>query len=112
MAVLLDTCVLVDLLRRNERAERAVLASGERPCVCAVSAMELHAGARSQKEERRMTRCSPRFIRCRSTISWGLLPLENLNVCTLKGFPRLSSVNSGRTLQRLPLISPMTLCLN
>jgi predicted nucleic acid-binding protein len=54
MAVLLDTCVLVDLLRRSERAERAVLASGERPCVCSVSAMELHAGARSQKEERRI----------------------------------------------------------
>ena len=54
MAALLDTCVLIDLLRRDERAEQAVLALGERPCVCAVSAMELHAGARSQKEERRI----------------------------------------------------------
>jgi predicted nucleic acid-binding protein len=54
MAVLLDTCVLIDLLRHDERAKHAVFVLGEQPCVCAVSAMELHAGAHSQKEERRI----------------------------------------------------------
>jgi len=54
MAWLLDTCVLVDLLRRNERAVQAVMDFDELPRVCAVSRMELHAGARSQREEARI----------------------------------------------------------
>lgn len=51
MAVLLDTCVLIDLIRRHARAEEAVLAFNERPFVCHVSMTELVAGARSQREE-------------------------------------------------------------
>lgn len=54
MPALLDTCVLVDLLRRNARAEQAVLDFDEPPRVCAVSRMELHAGARSQREQARI----------------------------------------------------------
>lgn len=54
MAELLDTCILVDLLRRNERAERAILGRDDRPYVCPASAMELLAGARSQREEERI----------------------------------------------------------
>lgn len=54
MADLLDTSILVDLLRQDERAERAIFARAERPYVCHVSAMELLAGARSQREERRI----------------------------------------------------------
>ena len=51
-AVLLDTCVLVDLLRGNAGALRAVMAEAEQPYYCPVSVMELIAGARSQKQER------------------------------------------------------------
>jgi predicted nucleic acid-binding protein len=51
MALLLDTCILVDLLRGNQVAASAVAAFDERPNVCAVSALELLAGARSQREE-------------------------------------------------------------
>jgi hypothetical protein len=54
MAALLDTCILIGLLRRDDRAERMVLALPVRPYVCAVSEMELNAGARSQGEERRI----------------------------------------------------------
>jgi predicted nucleic acid-binding protein len=51
MPLLLDTCILVDLLRGKQNAKRAVEDFGERPNVCAVSALELLAGARSQSEE-------------------------------------------------------------
>lgn len=51
MAELLDSCILVDLLRRKQDAQRFVLTRQEQPCVCAVSVMELLAGARSQREE-------------------------------------------------------------
>ena len=54
MAHLLDSCVLVDLLRRNTQAEAAVTKLPERPSVCAVSALELYAGARSQQDERKI----------------------------------------------------------
>jgi predicted nucleic acid-binding protein len=51
MALLLDTCILIDLLRGNQVAEAAVSAFDQRPKVCAVSALELLAGARSQSDE-------------------------------------------------------------
>ena len=51
MAHLLDTCVLIDLLRRSAAAQTAVEKLPERPSVCAVSALELYAGARSQQDE-------------------------------------------------------------
>ena len=52
MADLLDTSILVDLVRGDERAERAIFFRTERPYVSHVSAMELLAGARSHREER------------------------------------------------------------
>ncbi len=61
MAVLLDTCVLIDLLRHDPRAAAAVLAMRDRPRVCAASRMELIAGARSQREERRIDTLLARF---------------------------------------------------
>jgi predicted nucleic acid-binding protein len=51
MSWLLDTCILVDLMRRNSVAERVVSAASDQPFVCAVSSMELYTGARSQREE-------------------------------------------------------------
>ena len=51
-AVLLDTCVLIDLLRGRDDAFRAVAAEKRKPCFCPVSLTEILAGARSQKEER------------------------------------------------------------
>ena len=54
MAYLLDSCILVDLLRRKTEAEAAVARLRERPSVCPVSALELFAGARSQQSERKI----------------------------------------------------------
>ena len=51
MSHLLDTCILVDLMRQRADAETAVKKLPQRPCVCAFSAMELYAGARSQRGE-------------------------------------------------------------
>jgi predicted nucleic acid-binding protein len=56
MQTLLDTCVLVDLLREHAAARAAVKAIASRPVVCAVSIMELYAGAQSQSEERQIDR--------------------------------------------------------
>jgi predicted nucleic acid-binding protein len=54
MAWLLDTCILIDLLRRNADAHLAIAAAEQQPNICAVSIMELYAGARSQREEARV----------------------------------------------------------
>ncbi len=51
MSHLLDTCILADLMQQRADAETAIKKLPQRPCVCAVSAMELYAGARSQREE-------------------------------------------------------------
>lgn len=63
MVLLLDTCVLVDLLRGNETAERMVTSAVERPAICAISDMELLAGARSQQDEARIERLLGVFLR-------------------------------------------------
>ncbi len=54
MAELLDRCILVDLLRRKPAAQQFVGSTRDQPYVCAASAMELLAGARSQQEEARI----------------------------------------------------------
>jgi predicted nucleic acid-binding protein len=51
MNFLLDTVILVDLMRLNSQAIAAVGNLPERPCYCDVSVMELYAGARAQREE-------------------------------------------------------------
>jgi predicted nucleic acid-binding protein len=52
VSFLLDTSIVIDLLRRNPSADKAVRTMNELPYVCAVTTMELFAGARSQREER------------------------------------------------------------
>lgn len=63
MTALLDTCILVDLLRGSAQAGAAVMDLAERPHVCSVSAMELAAGARSQREEKRIVALLEQFRR-------------------------------------------------
>ena len=63
MAALLDTCILVDLLRRSSPAQEFLLALPERPRVCPVSTLELYAGARAQREERRINAMLATFER-------------------------------------------------
>ena len=54
MALLLDTCVFVDLLHGRQTAIDATAAFPVRPCVCDVTMMELYVGARTQWEEARI----------------------------------------------------------
>jgi predicted nucleic acid-binding protein len=54
MALLLDTCVFVDLLRGRQTAIDAIGAFPVRPCVSDVTMMELYVGARTQREEARI----------------------------------------------------------
>lgn len=63
MVLLLDTCILVDLLRGNSAAEKMVTGASERPAVSAISDMELLAGARSQKDEANIERLLGVFAR-------------------------------------------------
>lgn len=63
MAALLDTCVIIDLLRDNARARQSVASLDERPCFCAASEMELIAGVRSQREEQSIERLLGLFLR-------------------------------------------------
>ncbi len=49
--LLLDTCILIDLLRKERHAINFVSALDEQPHACPVTSMELLAGARSQREE-------------------------------------------------------------
>lgn len=63
LALLLDTCILVDLLRGNGAAQRMLAAVPERPVICAVSDMELLAGARSQRDEDRIEKLLGLFRR-------------------------------------------------
>ena len=51
MLHLLDTCILIDILRMDRNAVAFVSSLDERPHVCPVSSMELLAGARTQREE-------------------------------------------------------------
>ncbi len=62
MPSLLDTCVVSDLLRKKQPAIQAVMALSERPCVCAVTALELYAGMRSQREEASAERLLASFV--------------------------------------------------
>jgi predicted nucleic acid-binding protein len=50
--MLLDTCVLIDLIRGHKVAIDFIEALAVQPAVCPVSILELHAGVRSQREER------------------------------------------------------------
>ena len=56
MSYLLDTCILIDLLRGQQVAEAGIASLSVRPSVCAVSVMELTAGARSQRAETQIDR--------------------------------------------------------
>lgn len=64
MADLLDSCILVDLLRQKHAAQDFILSRQEQPYVCAASAMELLAGARTQKEEARIEALLASFRWC------------------------------------------------
>ena len=61
MPALLDTCVLLDVLRGDVAALRATRALAEKPYVCAVSLLELYAGVKSQREEARVDRLLAMF---------------------------------------------------
>lgn len=52
MSVLLDSCVVIDVLRANERAVAFVAALPAKPFVSPMALLELHAGFRSHREER------------------------------------------------------------
>jgi predicted nucleic acid-binding protein len=51
--MLLDTTVLVDYLRGNEQARHLLEGMGDRPHGSVVSVLELFAGVRNRREERR-----------------------------------------------------------
>lgn len=63
-AALLDTCILIDLLRGNGAAMKAVAREKLRPATCPVSVMELYAGVRSQREERAVDLLIATFETC------------------------------------------------
>ena len=73
LALLLDTCILVDLLRGNALAERLLASASDRPTICAVSDMELLAGARSQRDEERIDKMLGSFRRV--AIDLNIVPL-------------------------------------
>jgi hypothetical protein len=56
LAALLDTCVLIDLLRGFAAAIDAVQARTDTLYVCDISLMELYGGVRSTQEEARVER--------------------------------------------------------
>ena len=63
MAHLLDTCVLVDVLRGRQMAIDAIAALREQPNVCHVTMMELYVGALTQREELRLEKLLAEFNR-------------------------------------------------
>jgi predicted nucleic acid-binding protein len=50
--MLLDTCIVIDLLRRNKAAAAFLKTMAEPPSLSVISLTELIAGAKSRKEER------------------------------------------------------------
>ena len=62
MRYLLDTCVLVDLLRKNQAAINAIVALGDHPAISPVTVLELHAGARTQREEKQIESLIGAFV--------------------------------------------------
>ena len=52
MKLLLDTCVLVDVLHNKVEAIAYMRASGDQAAICPITVMELYAGARSQRDEK------------------------------------------------------------
>jgi predicted nucleic acid-binding protein len=63
MGILLDSCVLIDILRGEQRALNAVVAMREPPCYCDVSVTEIYAGLKSQVEEQTFERMVRDFRR-------------------------------------------------
>jgi predicted nucleic acid-binding protein len=63
MIFLLDTVILIDLMRFNSVAIVAVSNFPEKPCYCDVSVMELYTGARSQREESEIDQLLRQFQR-------------------------------------------------
>ena len=63
MAHLLDTCVLVDVLRGRQVAIDAIAALPDQPSVCHVTMMELYVGALTQREELRLEKLLAEFNR-------------------------------------------------
>jgi predicted nucleic acid-binding protein len=51
---LLDTCVIIDYLRDRPEAVELIRRASTRPAVCAITAAELFAGARTAAEQRRI----------------------------------------------------------
>jgi predicted nucleic acid-binding protein len=51
---LLDTCVIIDYLRDRPEAVEFIRRASTRPAVCAITAAELFAGARTATEQRRI----------------------------------------------------------
>jgi predicted nucleic acid-binding protein len=52
VTVLLDSNIVIDVLRGNTAARRFVSMCAEKPCVTSPTITELHAGYRSQREEK------------------------------------------------------------
>ncbi len=50
--MILDSCIIIDFLRRHEAALQFVSSLEDKPSLSVVTIMELYAGAKSQKEER------------------------------------------------------------
>jgi predicted nucleic acid-binding protein len=61
MASLVDTCILVDLLRGSDRARLAVRGVNGPVFFSGVSSLELHVGIRSQQDEARVDRLLAMF---------------------------------------------------
>ena len=55
-SVLLDTSILIDVLRGRDAAVGFVTGLAERPAVSAVTVMELHAGCRNAQERAKIDR--------------------------------------------------------
>lgn len=56
MSVLVDTSIIIDVLRRRPEAQAYIEGLSGRPCVAVVSLTELYAGAISRGEEARIER--------------------------------------------------------
>lgn len=67
MASLIDTCVLIDLLRGSDRASQALIVLTGPLYVSGVSVTELYAGVRSPKEEMMVERLLGAFRKAETT---------------------------------------------
>ena len=60
--ILLDTCILIDVLRGCENAVAFVTGLDAKPCISAVTATELVAGCRNVRERRQIDRLVENYV--------------------------------------------------